>query len=139
MHIAKNQFLLDTSLANVAKQRLYTEDLPSLHDNYQLLGASTITQLVDLLRVLCSVQRDSLGKLQQSVEITEQAVGGIDVRRDQEGFVTLHSATKLAGYEMPPDLGFEECPVWHDTVSCLVTFPYMPIPLQSADLPNRLR
>lgn len=117
MEIAKNQFLLDTDSANVAKTRLYNSDLPSLHDDFQLLGASTVNQLVHLLKTLCGVQRESLGRLQSSVDVAEQAVQTIDVERDQELFVTMHSAEKLGGWEVPPDLGFEECPVWHDTVS----------------------
>lgn len=117
MHIAKNQFLIDTDTANVAKARLYNSDLPSLHDDFQLLSASTINQLVDLLRKLCTTQRESLTRLQGSVDLSEQAVSSIDVHRDQELFVTMHSASKLGGWEVPPDLGFEECPVWHDTAS----------------------
>lgn len=115
MNIAKNQFLIDTDTANVHKQRLYSSDLPSLHDDFQLLSASTVNQLVHLLRTLCGVQRDSLTRLQGSVDLSEQAVNSIDVYRDQEMFVTMHSASKLGGWEIPPDLGFEECPVWHDT------------------------
>ena len=120
MHIAKNQFLISTETVNAAKARLYTSDLPALHDEYQLLGASTVNQLIHLMRILCSAQRDSLTKLQGSVDLSEQAVDSIDVRRDQEMFVTMHSASKLAGYQMPSDLGFEECPVWHDTVHLAV-------------------
>lgn len=116
MNIAKDQFLIDTDTANVHKQRLYSSDLPSLHDDFQLLSASTVNQLLHLLRTLCGVQRESLARLQGSVDLSEQAVNSIDVYRDQEMFVTMHSASKLGGWEIPPDLGFEECPVWHDTV-----------------------
>lgn len=116
MEIAKNQLLLDTDSANVAKTRLYNSDLPSLHDDFQILGASTVNQLVALMKTLCGVQRESLGRLMGSVDVAEQAVGTVDVERDQELFVTMHSAEKLGGWEVPPDLGFEECPVWHDTV-----------------------
>ncbi|ORY56789.1 hypothetical protein BCR35DRAFT_309722 [Leucosporidium creatinivorum] len=123
MEIAKNQFLLSTSLANVSKTRLYNSDLPSLHDDFQLLGASTVNQFVHLLKVLCTVQRESLGRLNQSVDISEGAVEGIQVERDQEMFVTMHSAEKLGGWEVPPDLGFEECPVWHDTDEMSTTPP----------------
>jgi hypothetical protein len=116
MHIAKNQFLLDTDVANVAKARLYNSDLPALHDDFQLLEASSVAQLVHLLGTFVGVQRDSLGTLLESVGIAESAVGTIDIEKDQALFAGQHSAAKLAAWELPRDVAFEECPVWHDTV-----------------------
>lgn len=116
MNITKNQFLLDTDSANHAKHRLYTIDLPSAHDDLQLLEASAVHQFVYLMGKYVEIQRGSLERLLDSVRLTEGAVKTIDVGRDQEGFVVEHSASKLAGWELPRDLEFEECPAWHDTV-----------------------
>lgn len=116
MLIAKNQFLLDTDTANASKNRLYTLDLPAVHDSYQLLEQSTISAFTALLNVMTSVQSGHLSELMQGVESKKEAIAGIDVHSDQRAFVNQHSAMKLGGWEIPRDLGWEECPVWHDTV-----------------------
>lgn len=109
--------LLATQTANTAKTRRFATDLPALHDDFQLLESSTILQLVQLLTKYAAVDKDSLARQVQLVDQTEAAVATIDVEADQAAFMNLYSAQKLQGWEVPRDLGFEECPTWHDTVS----------------------
>jgi hypothetical protein len=117
MEITKNEFLLSTSLANAAKARLYNTDLPALHDDFQLLEQSTISSLVHLLLKFVEGEKESLAKYGDNVGVAQKGIEGINIEEDQKLFVSLHSAGKLAGWELPRDLEFEESPVWHDTVS----------------------
>lgn len=117
MEITKNEFLLSTSLANAAKERLYTTDLPALHDDFQLLEQSTISSLVHLMLKFVEGEKEVLAKYGDNVEVAHKGILGINADEDQKLFVSLHSAGKLAGWELPRDLDFEESPVWHDTVS----------------------
>ncbi|KAK4056390.1 Protein BZZ1 [Microbotryomycetes sp. JL221] len=123
MERQKDQFLIDTDRCNVAKRRLYEVDLPAVHDDFQMLSASTVKQFAHLTTTFCTVQRESLTRLQRSVDQAEQVTSTIDVDRDQLAFVSSHSASKLASWELPADLHFEECPVWHDTDDMSVTPP----------------
>ncbi|KAM0789766.1 hypothetical protein ACM66B_006619 [Microbotryomycetes sp. NB124-2] len=123
MERLKDQFLIDTDRCNVAKRRLYEVDMPAVHDDYQMLSASTVRKFTNLTTILCGVQRESLGRLQQSVDQAERVTATIDVERDQLAFVNAHSASKLASWELPADVQFEECPVWHDTDEMSVTPP----------------
>ncbi|KAK4051567.1 Protein BZZ1 [Microbotryomycetes sp. JL201] len=123
MERLKDQFLIDTDRCNVAKRRLYEVDLPAVHDDYQMLSASTVRKFAHLTSVFCGVQRESLARLQQSVDQAESVGSTIDVDRDQLVFVNAHSASKLASWELPADVHFEECPVWHDTDEMSVTPP----------------
>jgi hypothetical protein len=116
MLIAKNQYIIDTDTANVAKRRLYSQDLPAVHDDYQMLERSTVNALVAFLVTMTDVQQQHLDELVQGVRAKVDATQLIDIERDQQAFLTMHSGMKLGGWEMPPDLFFEECPVWHDTV-----------------------
>lgn len=116
MLIAKNQYIIDTDTANVAKRRLYSRDLPAVHDDYQLLERSTVNALVALLVSMTDVQQQHLDELVQGVHTKLEAAQSINIEQDQQTFLTMHSGMKLGGWEAPPDLHFEECPVWHDTV-----------------------
>lgn len=117
MLLAKDQYLVDLDGANVAKQRIYSVHLPHLIDEYQALEASAIKQLEDLLVRMLEIQTESGQKVLQAVDKAKQALATIDVGADQQAFVSQHATTLVAAYEHPPDLLFEECPVWHDTVS----------------------
>jgi hypothetical protein len=117
MLLAKDQYLVDLDGANVAKQRIYSVHLPHLIDEYQSLEASAVKQLEDLLGRMLEIQTESGQKVLQAVDKAKQALATIDVGADQQAFVTQHATTLMAAYEHPPDLLFEECPVWHDTVS----------------------
>ena len=117
MLLAKDQYLVDLDGANVAKQRIYSVHLPHLIDEYQSLEASAVNQLEDLLGRMLEIQTESGQKVLQAVDKAKQALATIDVGADQQAFVTQHATTLMAAYEHPPDLLFEECPVWHDTVS----------------------
>ncbi|CDR48774.1 RHTO0S20e01112g1_1 [Rhodotorula toruloides] len=115
MLLAKDQYLLDIDMANVAKQRIYEVHLPMLHDEFQSLEASGIRQLEDLLGRLLAIQQESGEKFLQAVGKAKDVLSVVDVEADQQKFVDQHSATLTAAYEHPVDLIFEECPVWHDT------------------------
>ncbi|GAA5837757.1 hypothetical protein JCM11251_002315 [Rhodosporidiobolus azoricus] len=117
MEIAKDQYLLDLDAANVAKNRLYDAHLPAVLDEYQLLEASSIRQLVGLIERMVELQRESGERVLQSVQKATEALGQVDVERDQEMWVGRYEATILGAFEKPQDQGFEESPVWHDTDS----------------------
>lgn len=117
MLLAKDQYLVDLDGANVAKQRIYAVHLPHLIDEYQQLEASAVKQLEDLLGRMLEIQTESEQKVLRAVETAKQVLSGIDVEADQQAFVAQHAGTLMAAYEHPPDLLFEECPVWHDTAS----------------------
>ncbi|GAA5882744.1 hypothetical protein JCM3774_003252 [Rhodotorula dairenensis] len=115
MLLAKDQYLVDLDGANVAKQRIYAVHLPHLIDEYQQLEASAVKQLEDLLGRMLEIQTESEQKVLRAVETAKQVLSSIDVGADQQAFVAQHAGTLTAAYEHPPDLLFEECPVWHDT------------------------
>ncbi|KAK4701743.1 quercetin 2,3-dioxygenase, partial [Phenoliferia sp. Uapishka_3] len=121
MLVSKSQFLLDTDIANVAKSRLYNSDLPEVHDFYQLLEESTVSQLIHILFAFTGIQNQSLQKLGENNKGAEEAVGRINVGEDQRLFVEAHSAGKMGSWELPKDLEFEECPVWHDSAEMPTT------------------
>ncbi|GAA5954052.1 hypothetical protein JCM8115_003293 [Rhodotorula mucilaginosa] len=121
MLLAKDQYLVDLDGANVAKQRIYSVHLPHLIDEYQSLEASAVKQLEDLLGRMLEIQTESGQKVLQAVDKAKQALATIDVGADQQAFVTQHATTLMAAYEHPPDLLFEECPVWHDTDDFAIT------------------
>lgn len=116
MLIAKNQYLLDIDLSNAAKDKLYNQHLPSLHDDYQLLEHSMTLQFVGLVEKMIAIQAESLERLGQSVRKAKEELEKVRPEEDQESFVNRWSASKLAAWEVPPDATFEECSVWHDTV-----------------------
>ena len=91
-------------------------DLPAVHDDYQLLERSTVNALIALLVTMTDVQQQHLDELVQGVRAKVEATQLINIEQDQQAFLTMHSGMKLGGWEAPPDLHFEECPVWHDTV-----------------------
>ncbi|GAA5982912.1 hypothetical protein JCM10908_006829 [Rhodotorula pacifica] len=115
MLLTKDQYLVDLDGANVAKQRIYAVHLPHLIDDYQQLEASGVKQLEDLLARMLEIQTESGQKVLQAVEKAKEALAGVNTEADQQAFVTQHATTLMAAYEHPPDLVFEECPVWHDT------------------------
>ena len=106
-------------MANVAKARLYNVDAPAVHDFYQIIEASTISYLVHVLLTFTSIQSASLAKLSDTNAMAERAIQGVDIAQDQQEFVEAHN-NKLASWDLPNDLEFEECGVWHDSVSLLV-------------------
>lgn len=116
MEIAKNQFLIDTDVANVAKSRLYNTDLPALHDDFQLLEATSVSQLVFLVLKGVGLERNTLGKLLDNVQKAEEALRSINIDADQATFAGTYSGEKLTTWQLPRDLEFEVCPVWHDSV-----------------------
>lgn len=117
MLLAKDQYLVDLDVANMAKRRVYEVHLPHLIDEFQQLEASGVKQLEDLVGRMLEIQADSGRKVLQAVEKAKEALALVNVAHDQQRFVDLHATTLTAAYEHPPDLVFEECPVWHDTVS----------------------
>ena len=117
MGLAKNQYLLDIDLSNVAKDKLYNQHLPSVHDDYQLLEHSTTLQFVQLVDKMLQIEQESLDRLRSSVEKAKEELQKVQPERDQEMFVDRESRIKLQAWEVPPDAVFEECSVWHDTVS----------------------
>lgn len=123
MLVAKNQFLLDSDIANVAKSRLYNSDLPALQDDLQLIETASVNQLVFLLGRFTAIERASLTKRLEGLERAEVARMSIDVEEDQRNFVQNYSAAKMDAWELPRDLEFSESPVWHDTVSMTPFYP----------------
>jgi len=115
MLLAKDQYLLDLDSANVAKQRVYEVHLPSLHDDFQLLEASAVRQLEALLARMVVLHHESGERARACVQKAQDALQLVDVDGDQQAFVDAHTRTLSAAYEHPPDLVFEESPVWHDT------------------------
>ncbi|BGP20705.1 Protein BZZ1 [Rhodosporidiobolus nylandii] len=115
MELAKAQYLLDLDAANVAKTRLYDFHLPAVQDDYQLLEASAVRQLTTLMERMVQLQRESGERVLQSVEQARASVTTVDVERDQAEWVGRLEPTILQAFEKPPDLVFEESPVWHDT------------------------
>lgn len=61
------------------------------------------------------MEKESLGRLGGLVEGGMKALGEVDIERDQNEFVEAQSAN-LGAWSLPPDLGWEESPVWHDSV-----------------------
>ncbi|BGP58525.1 Protein BZZ1 [Rhodotorula sphaerocarpa] len=115
MLLAKDQYLVDLDAANVAKQRIYSVHLPHLIDEFQQLEASGVKQLEDLLARMLELQTESAEKVMQVVDKAKEMLAVISIEADQQMFVDQHGPTLTAAYEHPPDLVFEECPVWHDT------------------------
>ncbi|GAA5938099.1 Bzz1p [Sporobolomyces koalae] len=111
----KNQYLLDIDVSNVAKDKLYNQHLPALHDDYQVLEQSSTVHFVHSIDKMIQVQLESLERLRNSVEQAKQALALVNPQQDQDTFVNRWSATKLAAWEVPPDATFQECQVWHDT------------------------
>ncbi|KAL8279836.1 hypothetical protein RQP46_007686 [Phenoliferia psychrophenolica] len=120
MLVDKATFLLETDVANVAKARLYDSDLPSVHDFYQVLEGSTVSYLVHVLHAFTGIQSASLAKRADNNAMAEAAISSISVEQDQRQFVEAHS-NKLASWELPRDLEFEECPAWHDSAEMPTT------------------
>ncbi|BGP43903.1 Protein BZZ1 [Rhodotorula kratochvilovae] len=115
MLLAKDQYLVDLDVANVAKQRVYAVHLPGVHDEFQLLEQSAVRQLQDLLARMVALQQEAGERTRACVQKAQDALQLVDFERDQTAFVDRYSATLVAAYEHPPDLVFEESPVWHDT------------------------
>jgi hypothetical protein len=130
MELAKDQYLLDLSSANAAKSRLYDIELPALEDEFQALESSSIKSLLGLLEKMAALQRESTERVAKSIEEAARALTEVQIERDQEEWVRRHEATVLGAFEAPPDLGFEESAVWHDTVRSFFIFvlsPPMPV------------
>lgn len=116
MLLAKDQYLLDVDAANEVKRRVYEVHLPAVHDEFQLLEASAVHQLEHLVERVLALQREAAERVLGCVAAAQEALSLVDIESDQQAFVDQHSRTLLAAYEHPPDLVFEESPVWHDTV-----------------------
>ena len=116
MYQRKNQFLLDTAAANAAKHHLYSQDLPRLLDDLQLLESTAIRSLFAGIKRTVTQEQESLKRLGTAVEGGMKALGEVDIEMDQNEFIKANSAN-LGAWSLPPDLGWEESPVWHDSVS----------------------
>lgn len=117
MEIAKNQFLLDNDLANVAKSRLYGEDLPAVMGDFQTLESSAISHAAHLLSTSLVLAKDIFFKLMSGVTDSLSVVGDVDAGVDQRMFVEASGGRGLRErFELPRDLTWEESSVWHDTV-----------------------
>lgn len=117
MEIAKNQLLLDTELANLAKRHLYSEDLPSAMSDFQQLERSSLSHSSNLITAALGLLKTNCATLDQGVEEALAVMTRIDVDADQRTFIEACGGRALVDrWELPKDLEFEESPVWHDTV-----------------------
>ncbi|KDE07182.1 hypothetical protein MVLG_02582 [Microbotryum lychnidis-dioicae p1A1 Lamole] len=115
MGIAKDRYLLDTQLANEANERLYKVDLPALHDGFQRIERVALEAFKANLLDVVEVERASLRTIEANLDNAKTVVEEIRADQEQTRFVERHQRDRSLGWELPPLLKWEECPIWHDT------------------------
>ncbi|SCV74521.1 BQ2448_7550 [Microbotryum intermedium] len=115
MGIAKDRYLLDTQLANEANERLYKVDLPALHDGFQRIEKVALEAFKTDLLDAVQVERTYLKSIEANLDHAQHVVTQIQGDQEQARFVERHQSDRSRGWELPPPLKWEECPIWHDT------------------------
>ncbi|KAJ3547629.1 hypothetical protein NMY22_g1574 [Coprinellus aureogranulatus] len=108
---SKNVYLISIAIANQAKARFYTADLPRLEDEYQGLQTRLVQRLVKILLHCQRLQQSHLDSLKARVGNVEARLNAVDPVKDE----ALFAAHNSRQFTMPLDWKFEPCQGHYDT------------------------
>ncbi|TEB30594.1 hypothetical protein FA13DRAFT_1755022 [Coprinellus micaceus] len=105
---SKNVYIISISVANQAKARFYSTDLPKLEDG---LHTRLVQRLVKILLHCQQLQQGHLDSLKARVGNVEARLNAVDAPKDEALFATHNSRS----FTMPLDWKFEPCQGHYDT------------------------
>ncbi|KAL5519895.1 hypothetical protein ACEPAG_1555 [Sanghuangporus baumii] len=116
MQNSKNIFLISTAVANRAKNRFYSEDLPLIENDFQRLQANLITGLISILLQAQQLHTSHLDTLKSRVSTVREALEGVNPSPDQDLYINYNARP----FNIPNDWEWEPCAGHYDTGEIVV-------------------
>ncbi|EIW81337.1 hypothetical protein CONPUDRAFT_82321 [Coniophora puteana RWD-64-598 SS2] len=107
----KNMYIISTAIANSAKEKFFTNDLPNIEDAFQDIQSRLVEKLVDIMLECQGIQRDHQDALIKHVVGAEDALKVVQPSKDQELFIEHN----VRPFNTPADWTFEPCASHYDT------------------------
>ncbi|KAH7913976.1 hypothetical protein BJ138DRAFT_1058030 [Hygrophoropsis aurantiaca] len=108
---SKNAYLIATAVANQAKAKFYTKDLPILQDSFQDLQTRLITAFIAVLVQAQSLQMAHEDTVKARLVSVETALKEVDPKKDQNLYIDFN----IRPFTVPNDWVFEPCSSHYDT------------------------
>ncbi|KAI0322418.1 hypothetical protein OF83DRAFT_1161259 [Amylostereum chailletii] len=108
---AKNVYLLTINIANKVQERFYSEDLPSLQNQYQHLQTYLTNKFISVLNHAQALQSAHYDTLKNQIAVVEASLKEVDIRKDQDLFIEYN----IRPYTTPISWAFEPCASHYDT------------------------
>ncbi|KAG9232476.1 hypothetical protein BJ875DRAFT_77137 [Amylocarpus encephaloides] len=116
MHNVKNSYLIAINVTNKQKERYYHEYVPDVLDSLQDLSESRTSRLNGIWSLAAQLENGMLKRSTDFVTHLSQEIPRNLPALDSMMFIR-HNA---AGWQEPPNKGFEPSPVWHDDDAMIV-------------------
>ncbi|KAJ2926614.1 hypothetical protein H1R20_g10481, partial [Candolleomyces eurysporus] len=126
---SKNVYLISIAIANQAKARFYSSDLPRLEDEFQGLQTRLVQRLTKILLHCQQLQQGHLDSLKSRVAAVETRLNAVNPAQDEALFAT-HNARPFTA---PSDWKFEPCSGHYDTDAMSID------PVPKVFIQNKLR
>ncbi|KAJ7095722.1 hypothetical protein B0H15DRAFT_826828 [Mycena belliarum] len=108
---SKNVYLISTAVANSVKAKFYSEDLPALEDQFQILQGRLVRRFAANLSQAQALQMSHLDGLKDRLAGVAAALAQVDPARDQDLFIEYN----VRAFAAPGDWKFEPCVHHYDT------------------------
>lgn len=120
--LAKNDYLLQTTLANAITDRLYHRSLPSLQRDFQQLESSSTSELTHLLSRALDLARSMSNALLADLSAAFALLTAVSPLADQAMFVTRsRGADVRSTFALPAELVWEDSSIWHSDADYSLT------------------
>ncbi|KZT64927.1 hypothetical protein DAEQUDRAFT_732022 [Daedalea quercina L-15889] len=111
MQNSKNVYLISIATSNKIKDKFYSEDLPSLEDQFQTLQTQLIERFVVIMTDAQMLQKGHLDTLRTHIDGVESRLASVNAQADQELFIEHN----IRPFTKPGDWAFEPAAVHYDT------------------------
>ncbi|KAJ7069661.1 hypothetical protein C8F01DRAFT_1113519 [Mycena amicta] len=108
---SKNVYLISTAIANSVKAKFYSDDLPALEDQFQILLSHLVARFCQILGHAQAIQISHLDMVKSRLAGVEKALGNVSAAKDQDLFIEHN----LRPFTVPGDWAFEPCALHYDT------------------------
>lgn len=108
---SKNTYLISTAIANNAKSKFYSHDLPALEDELQNLQTSLVKRFSKIMMHAQSLQAEKLEFRKSQFITIEQSFGAVNPQADEAIFIDHN----IRPFVPPNDWQFEPCSSHYDT------------------------
>ncbi|KIY68332.1 hypothetical protein CYLTODRAFT_421746 [Cylindrobasidium torrendii FP15055 ss-10] len=107
----KNAYIISIAVSNGIKDKFYTQDLPELENNLQILQTKLVKKFTGILSHAQSLQHGHQDALKRHIAGVESALSAISPEKDQNMFIEYNTRP----FTLPADWKFEPCPTFYDT------------------------
>ncbi|KAJ7600812.1 hypothetical protein C8J56DRAFT_1074375 [Mycena floridula] len=84
---SKNLYLISTAVANATKDKFYSEDLPALEDEFQMIQTRLVKRFSKILLHAQALQMSHMDTLKSRLANVERCLNDIDPAKDQDIFI----------------------------------------------------